>query len=92
LTSGSTTSYLQYLLEAAPEGFPNPDESGVSRDERLAALESESTATRQLYLDLAEKLRSHVETSALLSCRQAEMIDSGVNRSNENLLEIRGEI
>jgi hypothetical protein len=38
LTSGSTTSYLQYLLEAAPEGFANPADTNVSRDERLATL------------------------------------------------------
>jgi hypothetical protein len=92
LTSGSTTVFLQYLLEAVPEGFPDPADSGLSRDERLATLEGESTSTRQLYLDLAEKLRSFVETSSLLSCRQAEMLDSTQNRSNENLLEIRGNI
>jgi hypothetical protein len=90
LSSGSTTSFIEYLLEASNDVFPDPSQS--SRDERLASLEAESTATRQLYLDLAEKLRSHVETSSLLSCRQAELIDAGINRTNENLLEIRGEL
>jgi hypothetical protein len=90
LTDKATVGLLNFLMEGNAEAPPDhPD--GVSRDERLANLENETTATRQLYLDLAEQLRSFTETAASMSCRQAELIDSQINRSNENLLEIRGE-
>jgi hypothetical protein len=54
-------------------------------------LEQESVANRQLILDLTEKLRSFVEVTNAVTSRQAELIDTSVNRANENQLEIRGE-
>jgi hypothetical protein len=89
LTAKATVDFLNHLMDGNAEA-PPVHADGVSRDERLSNLENETTATRQLYLDLAEQLRSYMETSSLVSCRHAEMIDGQINRSNENLLEIRG--
>jgi hypothetical protein len=91
LTAKATVDFLTQLMDCNAEDPPEPSDA-VSRDERLSNLENETTATRQLYLDLSEQLRSYMETASLVSCRHAEMIDGQVNRSNENLLEIRGKL
>jgi hypothetical protein len=51
---------------------------------------SESAQTRQLLLDLSERVRTNEASGNSVSSRAAELIDSGTNKANESQIEIKG--
>jgi hypothetical protein len=51
---------------------------------------AETAQTRQLLLDLAERVRTNEASGNSVSSRTAKLIDSGTNKVNENQIEIKG--
>jgi hypothetical protein len=85
LTSGSCAQLLDELLIRTP-GLPPRSSDPRS----LETLMSESAQTRQLLLDLSERVRTNEASGNSVSSRAAELIDSGTNKANESQIEIKG--
>jgi hypothetical protein len=83
LTSSSCAQLLDELLIRGP-GLPSRSSDSTT----MEALLSESAQTRQLLLDLSEKVRANESSGHAVSSRAAELIDAGTNKSNENQIEI----